>query len=93
MSKPTKTGLARWHAEKWKAQDGSECGDYKGKGRVKCRPTKKVTNKTPETWGEMTKEEKQKAVRLKQKATKEGKQFSSHKSGRTWGSLKRLKNG
>lgn len=33
--------LRRWFKEKWTAQDGSECGSYTGKGRVKCRPSKK----------------------------------------------------
>jgi hypothetical protein len=76
--------LRRWFKEKWTAQDGSECGDYKGRGRVKCRPSKRVSDKSPETWGEMSPKEKKKAVRLKQKAHREGKQFSSHKSGKTW---------
>ena len=77
--------LRRWFKEKWTAQDGSECGAYKGRGRVKCRPSKRVSSGTPQTWGEMSKKEKIKAVRLKQKAHKKGKQFSSHKTGKTWG--------
>ena len=76
--------LKRWFKEKWTAQDGSECGDYKGRGRVKCRPSKKVSSKTPQTWGEMSSGEKKKAVRLKQKAHKKGHQFSSHRTGKTW---------
>ena len=76
--------LNRWFKEKWTAQDGSKCGSYKGRGRVKCRPSKKVSSKTPQTWGEMDAKEKKKAVRLKQKAHKKGHQFSSHKSGKTW---------
>jgi hypothetical protein len=76
--------LKRWFKEKWTAQDGGECGSYKGRGRVKCRPSKRVSSKTPETWGEMTKKEKKKAVRNKQKAHKKGHQFSTHKSGKTW---------
>jgi hypothetical protein len=76
--------LKRWFKEKWTSQDGGECGSYKGRGRVKCRPSKKVSSKTPETWGEMTKKEKKKAVRNKQKAHKKGHQFSTHKSGKTW---------
>ena len=58
--------LRRWFKEKWTAQDGSKCGDYKGRGRVKCRPSRRVSEKSPQTWGEMTKEEKKKAVRKKQ---------------------------
>ena len=76
--------LKRWFKEKWTSQDGGECGSYKGKGRVKCRPSKRVSSKTPQTWGEMDKKEKKKAVRLKQKAHKKGHQFSSHKTGETW---------
>ena len=37
--KPTKTGLARWHKEKWRNQDG-EVG-YKKKGDI-YRPTVRV---------------------------------------------------
>lgn len=76
--------LRRWFREKWTAQDGSPCGAYKGKGRVKCRPSKKVSSKTAKTWGEMDKKEKTKAVRLKQKAHRKGHQFSSHETGKTW---------
>jgi hypothetical protein len=76
--------IHRWFKEKWTAQDGSECGSYKGKGRVKCRPSKRVNSKTAETWGEMSKHEKRKAVRNKQKAHKKGHQFSSHKTSKTW---------
>ena len=78
------TGLGRWFRERWTAQDGSDCGSYKGRGRVKCRPSKRVTSKTPQTWGEMSEEEKSKAVRLKQKAHGMGKQYSSHKTGKVW---------
>ncbi len=76
--------LRRWFREKWTAQDGSPCGAYKGRGRVKCRPSKRVSSKTTKTWGEMSKKEKRKAVRLKQKAHRKGHQFSSHKTGKTW---------
>ena len=76
--------LRRWFKEKWTSQSGEECGSYTGKGRVKCRPSKRVSEKSPQTWGEMDKEEKQKAVRLKQSAHRKGKQWSSHKSGKTW---------
>ena len=76
--------LRRWFKEKWTSQSGEECGSYSGKGRVKCRPSKRVSEKSPQTWGEMSKDEKEKAVRLKQTAHKRGKQFSSHKTGKTW---------
>jgi len=40
--------LKRWGAEKWKTADGKPCG-AKGAGGSKsyCRPTKKVSSKTP----------------------------------------------
>jgi hypothetical protein len=76
--------LRRWFKEKWTAQDGSPCGAYEGKGRVKCRPSQRVSGKTTKTWGEMDKKEKRRAIRLKQKAHRKGHQFSSHKTGKTW---------
>jgi len=76
--------IRRWFKEKWTAQDGSPCGSYEGKGRVKCRPSKRVSSKTAQNGGEMSKSEKRKAGRTKQKAHKEGHQFSSHKTGKTW---------
>lgn len=79
-----KEDLRRWFKEKWTAQDGSKCGDYKGRGRVKCRPSRRVSDKSPQTWSEMSPEEKKKAVRKKQEAHRKGKQWSSHKSGKTW---------
>lgn len=82
--KDIKESLDRWFKEKWTAQDGSECGSYKGRGRVKCRPARRVSSKTPQTWGEMSDKQKKKAVRLKQKAHRKGQQFSSHKTGKTW---------
>ena len=54
--------IARWFKERWTAQDGSKCGEYKGRGRVKCRPSKRVSSKTPQTWGEMSKGQKKKAI-------------------------------
>lgn len=84
--------LDRWFKEKWTAQDGSDCGAYRGKGRVKCRPKKKVNSKTPETWGQMSKGEKRKAVKNKQKAHRAGKQFSSHKTDKSWGDKDKGKN-
>jgi len=64
------SGIGRWMKEKWKDQYGKECGSgesYKKGKYPKCRPSKRVSKKTPETWGQMTKSEKSKAVRRKQK--------------------------
>jgi hypothetical protein len=57
-------------------------------GRVKCRPSKKVSKKTPKTWSELGKKEKAKAVRNKQAAHRRGHQFSSHRSTKTWSASK-----
>jgi len=82
-SKLADGGLKRWFKEKWTKPDGSECGSDKGKEDAKCRPSKKVSSKTPVTWGEMSKSEKDKAIRSKNKATKKGKQFSDYKLKRS----------
>lgn len=56
----TKKGAAlkRWFKEKWKDQDGDECGKKKRKIK-KCRPTKKISKKkTPKTWKQVGKNKK-----------------------------------
>jgi hypothetical protein len=68
-----KEDLRRWFKEKWTSQSGEECGSYSGKGRVKCRPSKRVSEKSPQTWGEMDKSEKEKAVSVSPKTRKEEK--------------------
>ena len=61
--------LKRWHKEKWTLPDGSECGSNKDKKNPgKCRPSKRVSSKTPKTWGEMSKKEKSSAIADKNKA-------------------------
>ena len=53
----TKRGLAlkRWFSEKWTDQDGNPCGSPKGDKIKKCRPSKKVSKKTPKTWRQVDK--------------------------------------
>ena len=51
--KSGKTGVARWMKEKWTTQDGQACGSTKFKGVKKCRPTVRVSSKTPVTWKEL----------------------------------------
>ena len=65
----TAKGLAlkRWLKEKWKDEKGNACGSSKNKKTKKCRPTKKVSKKTPRTWGSMSKSEKRKAVSEKKR--------------------------
>ena len=48
----TKSGLnlKRWFKEKWTDEKGNVCGSSKNKKTKKCRPSKKVSSKTPVTW-------------------------------------------
>lgn len=69
-------GLKRWFAEKWVDQKGNECGSGKLKTVPKCRPSKRITSDTPKTWKELTPAQKKRAVADKNKATREGRQFS-----------------
>jgi hypothetical protein len=53
--------LKRWFKEDWKdIRTGKDCGRGKGekRGTPYCRPTKKVSSKTPKTAGEMSAAEK-----------------------------------
>ena len=65
----TKKGAAlkRWFKEKWTDEKGNVCGSSKNKKTKKCRPSKKVSKKTPKTWGSMSKSQKAKAVAEKKK--------------------------
>ena len=65
----TKAGanLKRWFKEKWKDEKGNPCGSSKNKKTKKCRPTKRVSSKTPRTWGSMSKSQKAKAVAEKKR--------------------------
>ena len=68
----TKKGLAlkRWFKEGWKdVKTGKACGRKKGdkRGTPYCRPTKRVSSKTPKTSGEMSAAEKKKKVAEKKK--------------------------
>lgn len=69
-------GLKRWFAEKWVDQKGNECGSGKLKTVPKCRPSKRITSDTPKTWGELTPAQKKRAIADKNKATREGRQYS-----------------
>jgi hypothetical protein len=58
--------LKRWEKEEWKdVRTGKPCGE-KTKGTPYCRPSKRVSSKTPKTSGEMSKSEKSRKVREKQ---------------------------
>ena len=63
--KPNKTvGLKRWFAEEWRNQRGDV--GYARKGDV-YRPTKRITKKTPVTFGELTRREILQAEKKKQR--------------------------
>ena len=61
--------LRRWFQEKWvDTKTGKPCGRQKGekrKGYPACRPSRRVSSKTPKTTGEMSKGEKAKFNRTK----------------------------
>jgi hypothetical protein len=68
----TKAGLAlkRWFKEDWKdVKTGKACGRKKGekRGVPYCRPTKKISKKTPKTSAEMTTAEKRSRINQKNK--------------------------
>ena len=62
-----KKNLRRWFQEKWTDEKGNVCGSSKNKKTKKCRPSKKVSKKTPRTWGSMSKSQKTKAVAEKKR--------------------------
>jgi hypothetical protein len=56
-------GLDRWFAEKWvDVKTGKPCGRQEGESRAypACRPSRRVSSKTPKTSGEMSSSEKAK---------------------------------
>ena len=59
--------LKRWFKEKWKDEKGNPCGSSKNKNTKKCRPSKRISKKTPRTWGSMSKSQKAKAVSEKKR--------------------------
>ena len=68
----TKKGLAlkRWFKEDWKdVKTGKACGRQKGekRGTPYCRPSKRISSKTPKTTKEMTATEKRSRIRQKNK--------------------------
>ena len=62
--------LKRWFKEDWKdVRTGKECGRQEGekRGTPYCRPSKRVSSKTPKTSSEMTKAEKSKRIAQKKR--------------------------
>ena len=68
-------GLGRWFAEKWvDVKTGKPCGPA-------CRPSKRVSDKTPKTTKEMSPAEKAKFKREKTSSKKIGYQHKRRKPG------------
>ena len=68
----TKKGaqLKRWFKEKWiDVRTGKPCGRRKGekRGTPYCRPTKRISSKTPKTASEMSASEKRKRIAQKKR--------------------------
>ena len=62
--------LKRWFKEDWKdVRTGKACGRTKGekRGTPYCRPTKRVSSKTPKTSSEMSSSEKKSKIAQKKR--------------------------
>ena len=57
--------LKRWFKEKWTDEKGNPCGSSKNKNTKKCRPSKRISSKTPRTWSSLSASQKSKIVREK----------------------------
>ena len=88
----TKAGLAlkRWFKEEWKDEKGNPCGSKKNKNTKKCRPTKKVSSKTPVTWKGVGK--RKAAVVAEKKRVGMGKRTSSIRKRKNNAKKKRKSN-
>ena len=74
----TKKGLAlkRWFKEDWRdVKTGKKCGRQKGekRGTPYCRPSKRISSKTPKTTKEMTSTEKRSRISQKNRLGQPGK--------------------
>ena len=66
-------GLTRWFKEKWvDVKTGKPCGRSKGESRAypACRPSKRISSKTPKTASEMSASEKARFKRTKTSSKK-----------------------
>ena len=59
-----KGSLTRWYAENWRTEKGKKT--YKEGGTI-FRPTKRISKKTPATMSELTKKQKDAAIREKKR--------------------------
>ena len=84
-SKPNpraKGGLTRWFKENWvDVKTGKPCGRQKGekRGYPACRPSKRVSSKTPKTTKEMSPAEKARFKREKTSSKRIGYQHTRRK--------------
>lgn len=75
--------LKKWLDEKWTRPNGEPCGTSPDtKNPQKCRPSKKIDNSTPVTWGELSESDKKKAIREKQEANRKNKQVAKTRFSR-----------
>ena len=77
------SGLKRWFKEKWvDVKTGKPCGRQKGekRGYPACRPSKRVSSKTPKTTKEMSSAEK---ARFKREKTCSSKIKYQHRRKKT----------
>ena len=80
--------LTRWFKENWvDVKTGKPCGRKKGESRgyPACRPSKRVSSKTPKTTGEMSSKEKR---RFKAAKTSSKKISYQHRRKKSRDSLK-----
>ena len=79
--------LRRWFDEKWvDVKTGKPCGRQMGEkrgGYPACRPSKRVSSKTPKTTKEMTSEEKARFKRSKTSSRKIAYQHRRKKNNRS----------
>jgi len=81
-SRKVKGGLTRWLEENWvDVKTGKPCGRQKGekRGYPACRPTKRVSSKTPKTTKEMSPAEKARFKREKTSSKRIGYQHTRRK--------------
>ena len=77
------SGLKRWFKEEWvDVKTGKPCGRKKGESRAypACRPSKRVSSKTPKTASEMSSGEK---ARFKREKTGKKKITYQHRRKKT----------
>ena len=74
--------LKRWFKEKWvDVKTGKDCGRTKGDGRPypACRPSKRVSSKTPKTRSELSKAETERFKKEKTSSKRITKNFKRRK--------------